>query len=72
MRKIPRSNIMFSGTYERHQNQSLCFRMVELSSIHSNCFAIPDPMDFDDEEILNCDQCLFVESRRLWSRHIET
>ena len=72
MRKISRSNIMFSGTYERHQNQSLCFRIVELSSIHSNCFAIPDPMNFDDEEIKNCDKWLFVESRRLWSRHIET
>ena len=72
MKKIPRSNIVYKGTYEKSVNSKLVFRIIELSSIYSNCFAIPDSKKFNMKELSECEEWLFVEGRKFWCGHFES
>ena len=71
-RKVTKSKIISKGTYERCPKQNLVFRIIDLKSIYSNCFAIPDSRDLDMKVISDCDEWLFVERRIMWSKHIES
>ena len=39
----------------KNVNWETCFRIVDISSIHSNCSMALDPMVLDDHSIFKCD-----------------
>ena len=69
-KKIGKSQVIYKGTYERNKNCKIHFRIVEISSVHSSCFAIPDCSTLEDKDIFECDQWLLVENHREWANHI--
>ena len=69
-KKVGNSQVIYKGAYERNENRKIHFRIVEISSVHSSCFAIPDCSTLEDKDILECDQWLFVENRTEWAKHI--
>ena len=66
-KKVGKSHVIYKGAYERMENHKICFRIVEISSVHSCCFAVPDCATLEDKDILECDQWLFVENCRDWA-----
>ena len=68
-KKVGKSHVIYKGAYERMEDHKICFRIVEISSVHSFCFAVPDCATLEDKDILECDQWLFVENRRDWAKH---
>ena len=71
MKKVAKSKIVYKGTYESCAKHNLVFRIMNMSSIFSECFAIPDSRNLDIKVISDCDEWLFVEQRNMWSKHIE-
>ena len=69
-KKVGKSNVIYKGAYERNEKHEIRFRMIEISSVHSSCFAIPDCSTLEDKDILDCDQWLFVENRKEWANLI--
>ena len=69
-KKVGKSNVMYKCAYERNEKREIRFRMIEISSVHSSCFAIPDCSTLEDKDILDCDQWLFVENRKEWANLI--
>ena len=70
IKKVEKAQVIYKSAYERNENCKIHFRIVEISSVHSSCFAIPDCSTLEDKDILECDQWLFVENRTEWAKHI--
>ena len=68
-KKVGKSHVIYKGAYKRMEDHKIRFRIVEISSVHSFCFAVPDCATLEDKDILECDQWLFVENRRDWAKH---
>ena len=68
--KVGKSHVIYKGAYERMEDYKIHFWIVEISSVHSCCFAVPDCLTLEDKDILECDQWLFVENCREWAKHI--
>ena len=69
-KKVGKSQVIYKGSCERKEDHKIHFRIIEISSVHSSCFAIPDCYTFEDKDTLECDQWLFLENCSEWAKHI--